>query len=204
MPSSASTRWNISRWRGCSSTSTPLKSNKTARSTQRSYRPPRIAPIARECLRRSRPFGTLWDRLPGLTLLNLAGMVPFEGELMENVQAQPVHPENNAAADGGAEEHPVTLTAKAVEMVKITRGQEGIDPSHGLRGAGRAGGCSGFEYALDYESEARETDWVYEQSALTVYVDAVSARYLEGTSIDYVLGMAGAGFKFNNPKAAGT
>ena len=101
-------------------------------------------------------------------------------------------------------ETPVLITSKAVEMVKITRDQEGIDPSHGLRVAVRGGGCSGFEYALDFESEARENDWVYEQNGLTVYVDAVSARYLEGTTIDYVMGMAGAGFKFNTPQARGT
>ena len=102
------------------------------------------------------------------------------------------------------EEHPVTMTPKAVEMVKITRDQEGIDPSHGLRIAVRGGGCSGFEYALDFESETRDNDWVYEQSGLTIYIDAVSARYLQGTNIDYVLGSAGAGFKFNNPQARGT
>ncbi|HEX3128055.1 MAG TPA: iron-sulfur cluster assembly accessory protein [Thermoanaerobaculia bacterium] len=99
---------------------------------------------------------------------------------------------------------PVLLTPKAVEMIKITREQEGIAPTHGLRVAVRGGGCSGFEYALDFENEARDSDWVYEQSGLTVYVDAVSARYLEGTTIDYVMGMAGAGFKFNNPQARGT
>jgi iron-sulfur cluster assembly accessory protein len=102
------------------------------------------------------------------------------------------------------EEYPVTVTPKAVEMVKITRDQEGIDPSHGLRIAVRGGGCSGFEYALDFESETRDNDWVYEQSGLTIYIDAVSARYLQGTNIDYVLGTAGAGFKFNNPQARGT
>jgi len=99
---------------------------------------------------------------------------------------------------------PVTLTPKAVEMVKITRNQEGMDESHGLRIAVRGGGCSGFEYALDFESEARDNDWIYDQEGLTIYVDSVSARYLEGTSIDYVLGMAGAGFKFINPQARGT
>ena len=102
------------------------------------------------------------------------------------------------------EDMPVTLTPKAAEMVRITREQEGIDPSHGLRVAVRGGGCSGFEYALDFEKEPRENDWVYETNGLTLYVDAVSARYLQGTSIDYVLGMQGAGFKFINPNASGT
>ncbi|MEA2695481.1 MAG: hypothetical protein QOJ16_4868 [Acidobacteriota bacterium] len=115
-----------------------------------------------------------------------------------------VQPEARGAHEIPEEDVPVSLTPKAVEMVKITREQEGIDPSHGLRVAVRGGGCSGFEYALDYESEARPNDVIYEQHGLTVYVDGVSARYLEGTNIDYVFGMAGAGFKFNNPKATGS
>jgi iron-sulfur cluster assembly accessory protein len=122
---------------------------------------------------------------------------------MENIEnTEPTQPE--AVPQAPAEEFPVTLTPKAAEMVKITREQEGIDPSHGLRVAVRGGGCSGFEYSLDFEKEPRENDWVYDQNGLTLYVDAVSARYLQGTSIDYVLGMAGAGFKFHNPNATGT
>lgn len=101
-------------------------------------------------------------------------------------------------------ETPVTLTNKAVDMVRMTQKQEGIDESFGLRIAVRGGGCSGFEYALDFDNEARSNDYSYEQNGLTVYVDAVSARYLVGTQIDYVLGHTGAGFKFHNPKASGT
>ncbi len=103
-----------------------------------------------------------------------------------------------------APERPLRLTPKAVDMVKITREQEKLDPSCGLRVAVRGGGCSGFEYALDFELEPRENDFVLEYDGLRVFVDAVSARYLQGTEIDYVLGMTGAGFKFNNPKATGT
>ena len=120
---------------------------------------------------------------------------------MENIeQAQ----SQTAPSAPPQEDVPVTLTPKAVQMIKITREQEGIEPSHGLRVAVRGGGCSGFEYALDFENEARDDDWVYEQGDLKVYIDAVSARYLQGTSIDYVLGNTGAGFKFNNPNAVGT
>ena len=124
---------------------------------------------------------------------------------MENTQSHqpaPETPENIPAAP--QPDTPVLLTAKAAEMVKITREQEGIDATHGLRIAVRGGGCSGFEYALDFENEARENDWIYEQNGMTIYVDAVSARYLEGTTVDYVMGMAGAGFKFINPQAKGT
>lgn len=114
----------------------------------------------------------------------------------EEIQSQP------AAADGPA--GPLRVTQKAVDMIKISREQEKLDPECGLRVAVRGGGCSGFEYALDFEQESRDNDFVLEYDGLNVFVDAVSARYLEGTEIDYVLGMTGAGFKFNNPKASGT
>ncbi len=101
-------------------------------------------------------------------------------------------------------ELPVTVTQKAVNMVNITKEQEGIDPAWGLRIAVRGGGCSGFEYALDFEDEPRENDHVYDQFGLKVMIDPISGRYLKGTEIDYVLGTSGAGFKFNNPNAMGT
>ena len=112
--------------------------------------------------------------------------------------AQPLAPPAEAP------EHPVTLTPKAVTMVRLTRQEEGLDESHGLRVAVVGGGCSGFQYALDFTNEARSNDYVYEVEDLKVYVDAVSARYLDGTRIDYVMGTAGAGFKFQNPKAVGS
>ncbi len=96
------------------------------------------------------------------------------------------------------------VTAKAVRMIKLTREDEGLSPDHGLRVAVRGGGCSGFEYALDFEKERRETDEVFDYEDLRVYVDPISARYLKGTTIDYQLGVAGTGFKFSNPKAVGT
>ena len=99
---------------------------------------------------------------------------------------------------------PVLLTAKAVQMVKTTLEQEGLDPKSGLRIAVRGGGCSGFEYALDFDLEARPGDFQADYDGLRVFVDPVSARYLEGTEIDYVFGPMGSGFKFNNPNAVGS
>lgn len=101
-------------------------------------------------------------------------------------------------------DQPVLMTPKAAQMVKLTRQEEQMDDSYGLRVAVVGGGCSGFQYALDFTNEARDTDFVYEIEGLTLYIDSVSARYLQGTRIDYVMGMAGAGFKFDNPKAVGS
>jgi len=99
---------------------------------------------------------------------------------------------------------PVVLTPKAVQMVKTTIEQEGLDPKSGLRIAVRGGGCSGFEYALDFELDGRPDDYHAKYDGLNVYVDPISARYLDGTEVDYVFGPAGSGFKFNNPNAAGS
>jgi iron-sulfur cluster assembly accessory protein len=116
-------------------------------------------------------------------------------------QSTPTHAPTPAP---GAPEGPVLLTEKALRMVKITREQEGMDSACGLRIAVRGGGCSGFEYAIDFEREPRENDLVLEYDGLKVYVDPISSRFLEGTTIDYSLGMTGTGFKFHNPKASGT
>lgn len=108
------------------------------------------------------------------------------------------------AAPAPPPEAPLSLTPKAVEMIKHTRQQEGLDATDALRVAVSGGGCSGFQYALDFEKEQRPNDHVLDYDGLRVFVDPVSARYLQGTVIDYVLGMQGAGFKFNNPKAVGS
>lgn len=98
---------------------------------------------------------------------------------------------------------PILLTPKAVEMVKKALAEEGMN-DHGLRVAVRGGGCSGYEYALDFAESARMGDTVLEFDGLKVFIDLASAQLLDGTTIDYVTGLQGAGFKFNNPNAKRT
>jgi len=97
----------------------------------------------------------------------------------------------------------VSLTPVAVEMVKNAIEEEGLQ-GHGLRVAVRGGGCSGLEYALDFSDSARMGDEVYEVEGLKIYVDLASAQYLQGTTIDFVKGLNGSCFKFNNPNAKRT
>jgi len=98
---------------------------------------------------------------------------------------------------------PIIITPEALNVVKQALAEEGLE-GHGLRVAVQGRGCSGLQYALDFDSESRDGDTVFAVDGLTVYLDATSAHYLQGTTIDYVSGLDGAGFQFNNPNEQGS
>ena len=103
-----------------------------------------------------------------------------------------------------AEDAPLlSLTAKAVEMVKDAIAREGL-AGHGIRLGVIGGGCSGFQYAMDFEKEPKPDDTVLEQDGVKLFVDPMSHMYLQGVTVDYVVGLQGAGFKFDNPNAKST
>jgi iron-sulfur cluster assembly protein len=92
----------------------------------------------------------------------------------------------------------VTLTDIAATKVKeLMNGQ--ADSQAGLRVAVRGGGCSGFQYALAFD-EQREGDQVFEHNDIRLLVDSESLQFVDGSEVDYVEGLQGAGFSVNNPK----
>jgi iron-sulfur cluster assembly accessory protein len=97
----------------------------------------------------------------------------------------------------------ITLTDNAVSKVKEVIAEQSENYA-GIRVAVVGGGCSGFQYAMNLERSSREGDEVVEVDGLKVFVDDQSALYLDGTEIDYIETIQGAGFKFNNPKARNT
>ena len=100
-------------------------------------------------------------------------------------------------------ECPIRMTEKAIEAVRSALAEENLE-GHGLRIAVQGGGCSGLQYALDFSNEERMGDSTWEIGGLKVYIDMASAQFLTGTEIDYVSGLNGTGFKFNNPNARRT
>jgi iron-sulfur cluster assembly protein len=70
-----------------------------------------------------------------------------------------------------------------------------------LRVAVQGGGCSGFEYALGFDSGAQEGDYELETHGVSVVVDPFSAPYLRGAEIDYLETIQESGFKISNPNA---
>jgi len=97
----------------------------------------------------------------------------------------------------------VGLTEKAAEKVREIQAAEAIEPNYALRLRVVGGGCSGFSYDL-YFDQITETDQTFESHGVKLVCDMMSVQYLAGTTVDYVEGLQGAGFKFGNPNVKST
>src|SRR4051812_46494443 len=92
----------------------------------------------------------------------------------------------------------ITLTEKGAEKVQeFLAGQENPQVA-GLRVGVRGGGCSGFQYLLAFDEE-RDGDTIVEDQGIRLLVDGPSIPYVRGSTVDYVDGLQGAGFKVENP-----
>jgi len=102
-----------------------------------------------------------------------------------------------------SDDQPIFLTPNAVEAVKLAIQEEGEEGDM-LRVAVQGGGCSGYQYSLEFVKEERVGDTSLTFGDVNVVIDPVSAGYLRGTVIDFVKGLHDSGFKFNNPNAKRT
>ena len=93
----------------------------------------------------------------------------------------------------------ITLSDKGAEKVREFLGSQGaVADTAGLRVGVRGGGCSGFQYALAFD-EQRDGDTVFEDKGIRLLVNTESLPYVKGSTIDFVDGLQGAGFKVENP-----
>ena len=92
----------------------------------------------------------------------------------------------------------ITITDRAADKVREFMAAEDDDAS-ALRIAIEGGGCSGFQYALGFDSGPQDGDEVVEMHGVTIVVDPFSLPYLKGADIDYVDGLSGTGFQISNP-----
>ena len=97
----------------------------------------------------------------------------------------------------------VKLTPRAAAAVRKMHQKEGLGAEQGLRIAVVGGGCSGFQYSLNFDVR-KDGDLVTELDGVNVFVDEISLPYIAGTTLDYVEGLHNAGFRFDNPRATRT
>jgi iron-sulfur cluster assembly protein len=89
--------------------------------------------------------------------------------------------------------------AAAAKLRELTK--EETNPEIGLRVYVYSGGCSGFRYGMMLEDAPTADDRILEANGVKVYVDGKSVDLLQGSQIDYVDTLMGAGFTVNNPNA---
>ncbi|MGH9449523.1 MAG: HesB/IscA family protein [Terriglobia bacterium] len=95
------------------------------------------------------------------------------------------------------------VTPTAVDKVKAIMSEQQPHPL-GLRLSVVGGGCSGFSYQMNFETETNPIDKMFDFDGLKVFVDQASLMYLNGTRVDYVETLSGSGFKFENPNVKST
>jgi iron-sulfur cluster assembly protein len=94
----------------------------------------------------------------------------------------------------------VSLSDAAVaKLTELTK--EEANSEVGLRVYVYSGGCSGYRYGMMLEDQPTPEDIKVESRGINVYVDGQSTKLLQGSEIDYVDTLMGAGFTVNNPNA---
>ena len=100
------------------------------------------------------------------------------------------------------EQQPTVLSlsdAAALKLRELTK--EETNPNIGLRVYVYSGGCSGFRYGMMLEDQPTAEDSVLAANGVRVYIDQNSIPLIQGSEIDYVDTLMGAGFTVNNPNA---
>jgi iron-sulfur cluster assembly accessory protein len=96
----------------------------------------------------------------------------------------------------------VGLTERAAAKIRELQTEEPDGGASVLRVAVQGGGCSGFEYALGFDTGAQEGDHELDMHGVRVVVDPFSAPYLQGAQIDFLDGLQESGFKIDNPNVS--
>jgi iron-sulfur cluster assembly protein len=97
----------------------------------------------------------------------------------------------------------IEITVNAASEIAKQRDKRGT-PDAVIRIGVRGGGCTGFTYVFEWAEQIRPTDTVFTEHGVSVVVDPKSLVFLGGMQLDFVRGMMGHGFKFNNPNAKGS
>jgi iron-sulfur cluster assembly protein len=98
----------------------------------------------------------------------------------------------------------IQVTAAASERINALLDQDGRRETHGLRMKVIGGGCSGLQYQLSFDDQAKENDTDVQVNGVRLLVDEKSALYLVGSVLDFVDTLQESGFKIENPNASNT
>lgn len=93
----------------------------------------------------------------------------------------------------------IIITPEAAEQIRNIRRENQIPDTHGLRIGIQIGGCCGSSYSLAFDDKVEATDRVFQSEGVSIYVDEENLGSLSGTTLEFVDGPNGKGFRFDNP-----
>ncbi len=94
---------------------------------------------------------------------------------------------------------PVSLSENAAREVKKIITEQSLPEGTVLRVGVKGGGCSGFSYSLDFDTNTTDKDRIVEFHGVKLAVEKKFDPYLDGTVVDFYDGLEKRGFVFNNP-----
>ncbi len=95
----------------------------------------------------------------------------------------------------------IQVSSTATKRILALKAEDGAIDDSFLRVFVKRGGCSGFSYKMEFDTNLKDGDKVFEQDGTKVVVDGQSLLYLIGMTLDYEGGLNGKGFIFSNPNA---
>ena len=97
----------------------------------------------------------------------------------------------------------LSITDKAAARVASVMDEFNLPDEAGLRAGVTEGGCSGLNYNVEVAEGPKPDEIVFVLNGTSVFVNAFSAEYVKGMTIDWVSSMQESHFVFDNPNATG-
>ncbi len=95
----------------------------------------------------------------------------------------------------------ITISDIAAEKIKEILKTEGL-PNHALRVSATGGGCCGPSYEIMIDEKSGDGDTVVEKSGAKLFVDAATAKALDGAELGFIEDERGTGFVLGFPNGA--
>lgn len=95
----------------------------------------------------------------------------------------------------------INVSESAAKKIIALKAEDKAADNAFLRVRVKRGGCSGFSYKMEFDTQKSEKDQAFESNGATVVIDDQSLLYLLGMTLDFEGGLNGKGFIFQNPNA---
>lgn len=95
----------------------------------------------------------------------------------------------------------ITISDAAVTRLQAMYRELKAPPEAGMRIAVKGGGCSGLSYHMEWATQPKEKERVFERDGVRVFVDGKSLLYLKGSELTFEASFMASMFKLRNPNA---